>query len=319
MISIHLRGPNGMERREGLAALALAAAGPERTSVVWIDLIAPDETELKDTEAFIGSELMTPKDAAEIESSSRFYEDANEIQLNAHFLQSAEKSWRPEPVTFVLHGDVLVTRRTGALRSFTELERRRKNSSVTWGAHETFAALFDLRIDLDADIVEQMGREITQLNRDVNLNKAVGKELLLRIDEKLDEAMLLRANIVDKQRTLAAVLKSERFPHAYRSNIRTLLRDIASLLEHIAFGFERLEFLQNTALGLLNIEQNKVIKIFTVATVVFMPPTLVASIYGMNFEHMPELAPTWGYPFALALMLLSSGFTLHIFKRKGWL
>ena len=263
---------------------------------------------------------MTPKDAAEIESSSRFYEDQNEIQLNAHFLQPADIGWRPEPVTFVLRDEILVTRRNGILRSFVELERRRKSSATgTYSAYENFLAIFDVRIDLDADIVEQMGRDIVQLNKLVNLDTTVSRDLLIRIDAMLDEAMVLRTNIVDKQRTLASVLKSERFPSTFRSGIRTLLRDIASILEHISFGFERLEFLQNTAMGLANIEQNKVIKIFTVATVAFMPPTLIASIYGMNFLHMPELEPRWGYPFALALMLISSGITLFYFKRKRWL
>ncbi|MFZ1687882.1 MAG: magnesium/cobalt transporter CorA [Flavobacteriales bacterium] len=305
-----------MVREEGLPALESA----ERKEVVWLDLMAPTQEELGSVEAYIGSELMTPKDAAEIESSSRYYEDQNEIQLNANFLQPAEKGWKPEAVTFVLRDDILVTRRGGVLRSFVELDRRRRaNATGTWTSYETFMSIFDVRIDMDADIVEQVGRDITQLNKDLNLNSAVGKDMLLRIDEMLDEAMLLRANIVDKQRTLAAVLKSERFPSSHRPGIRTLLRDVASLLEHIAFGFERLEFLQNTALGLVNIDQNKVIKIFTVATVAFMPPTLIASIYGMNFHHMPELEPRWGYPFALALMGVSSGGTLLYFKRKGWL
>jgi magnesium transporter len=306
-----------MEQLEGVEALA--SIEPDR--VVWIDLEVPDDHEVQAAERFIGSELMTPGDAAEIESSSRYYEEPPlEIQLNAHFLQPGEKGWKPEPVTFALRGNVLVTRRRGPLRSFTELARRRKaNPQAVWTAHDTFITLFDLRIDYDADLVEQMGRDIAQLNKEVNLGATVNKALLLRMDEMLDKAMVLRANIVDKQRTMSAVLKNEGFPITHRTGVRTLLKDIDSLLEHIAFGFERLEFLQNTAMGLLNIDQNRVIKIFTIVTLAFMPPMLIASIYGMNFPHMPGLQRDWGYAMALGLMVLSSGGALLYLKRKGWL
>ena len=316
MLHVHLKTNGQDHRKEGLEALQAAAPG----QVYWIDLVAATETEVKGVEAFIGSELMTPGDAAEIESSSRFYEDHAEIQVNANFLQLLDQGWHAEPVSFALRNEVLVTKRNGPLRSFTEMERRRSTNQGLWRtAHEVFLAIFEVRIDLDADLIEQMGREIGVLNKEVTLDSAVSIDLLLRIDHLLDRAMTMRENIVDKQRSLAAVLKSERFPTTHRHNVRLLLRDVGSLLEHIAFGFERLEFLQNTAMGLVNIEQNKVIKIFTVATVVFMPPTLIASIYGMNFTFMPELEWLGGYPFALSLMALSSGSTLYYFKRKGWL
>ena len=314
MIIVHTTRNQRLEGTEGLSTAA-------RAEVVWIDLVAPDPQEVRAVEAYIGSELMTRSDAAEIESTSRFYEDHAEMQLNANFLKPAmDGGWDAQPVSFALRDGILVTRRDTQLKSFTEMERRRRSNTQGIGpASEIFLNIFEVRIDLDADITEQMGREIVVLSKYLKVDSVVGKDLLIRIDELLDRAMLLRENIVDKQRSLAAVLKSERFPTAHRHAIRLLLRDIDSLLEHLTFGFERLEFLQNTAMGLVNIDQNKVIKIFTVATVVFMPPTLIASIYGMNFDVMPELQWTGGYPFALALMLVSSGITLYYFKRKGWL
>jgi magnesium transporter len=118
---------------------------------------------------------------------------------------------------------------------------------------------------------------------------------------------------------LSALLKSKFFPKDNYETIRMMLKDVGSLLYHTSFNFERLEFLQNTFLGLADIEQNRIIKIFTVVTVVFMPPTLIASMYGMNFRFMPELGQKWGYPFAILLMLLSSIGTLLFFKRKNWL
>jgi|APTNR8051073442_1049403.scaffolds.fasta_scaffold04182_2 magnesium transporter len=316
MIYTYLKHDQQLERIEGLDALAQAT----RNEVVWVDLVEPIPEERAAVETFIGSALMTPKDAAEIESSSRYHEEPKEIQLNANFIKPDETGWHLEPVTFALREEVLVTVRRTTLRSFAEAERRRRMGQINDAtAHGIFLNIFDARIDLDADITEQLGREIGAINKEINVDRTVSKALLLRIDLLLEKAMSLRENIVDKQRTLSAVLKSERFPSVHRPAVRTLLRDITSLLEHISFGFERLEFLQNTALGLVNIDQNKVIKIFTVATVVFMPPTLIASIYGMNFRLMPELEQPWGYPFAIALMMLSSGGTLLYFKRKGWL
>jgi len=118
---------------------------------------------------------------------------------------------------------------------------------------------------------------------------------------------------------MSAILKSERFPAKKDERIRIMLKDTGSLLTHTAFSFERLEFLQNTFLGLMNIEQNKIIKMFSVVAVIFMPPTLIASMYGMNFKLLPELEWQFGYPFAILLMMASSGLTLLYFRRKGWL
>ncbi|MBK7270941.1 MAG: hypothetical protein IPI07_16015 [Flavobacteriales bacterium] len=204
--------------RQGGRMVELTSADALRSipvpDVVWIDLEGPTELEVKATETFIGTELMTPTEAAEIESSSSYFEEPPaEFHLNTHFLQPGEHGWRPEPVTFAMRNQVLVTRRSGPLHSFTELARRRKLSAhAEWTGYDTFLSLFDLRIDEDADLVEQLSRDIIVLNKDLNLNTTVGKDLLLRIDELLDKAMVLRANIVDKQRTLSAVLKSEGFP-----------------------------------------------------------------------------------------------------------
>jgi magnesium transporter len=317
MILIHVRDGAQMVEHSTVEVLQRSP----RPAVVWIDLVDPTPAEVKATETFIGTALMTPLQAAEIESSSRFFEEPpTEFQLNTHFLLPSDSGWRSEPVTFALREQVLVTRRNGPLHSFTELARRRTLvAHADWTGYDTFIALFNLRIDDDADLVEQISRDILLLNKDVNLNASVGKDLLLRIDVLLDQAMVLRANIVDKQRTLSAVLKHEGFPADHHRGVHTLLKDIDSLLEHITFGFERLEFLQNTALGLVNIDQNKVIKIFTVATVIFMPPTLIASIYGMNFRHMPEVHHPLGYPLSIALMLISSFGALLLFRKKGWL
>lgn len=131
--------------------------------------------------------------------------------------------------------------------------------------------------------------------------------------------MLLHENITEKQRVVSSLIRIPEFNKIESERLTIIIRDVASLLQHSQFSTERLEYMQNTFLGLANIEQNQVIKIFTVVTVVFMPPTLIASIYGMNFVHMPELGWLGGYPFAIGLMIVSSMIILWFFKRKKWL
>jgi magnesium transporter len=144
----------------------------------------------------------------------------------------------------------------------------------------------------------------------------VEKETLVYLSQLQENIMIIRENIIDKQRTLSSILKSNLFPSDIQSKVTVMINDVNSLLNHADFGFERLEYLQNTVLGLINVEQNKIIKIFTITSVVFMPPTLIASIYGMNFDIMPETHWKYGYLFSIVLMIFSAAITLYIFKRK---
>src|SRR5690606_12832394 len=145
------------------------------------------------------------------------------------------------------------------------------------------------------------------------------QDLLLRIARLQENVMLLHETITEKQRVVSSLIRIPEFNKIENERLKIIMKDIASLLQHSQFSSERLEYMQNTFLGLVNIEQNQVIKIFTVVTVIFMPPTLIASIYGMNFEFMPELAWRAGYPFAIGLMVVSSMVFLWYFKRKKWL
>jgi magnesium transporter len=145
------------------------------------------------------------------------------------------------------------------------------------------------------------------------------EDLLVGIAQLQENVMLLHETITEKQRVASSLMRVPEFNRIQNERLTIILKDIASLLQHSQFSSERLEFLQNTFLGLVNIEQNQVIKIFTVVTVVFMPPTLIASIYGMNFDFMPELSWVAGYPLAIALMIASSLIFLWYFRRKKWL
>jgi Mg2+ and Co2+ transporter CorA len=154
---------------------------------------------------------------------------------------------------------------------------------------------------------------------DWNSTNILGCKIVEIINENQDLTMSLREALFDKQRVLSSLLRNEDLMVDSYNRLRIIIKDINSLIEHANFNFTRLEYLQNSFLGLLNIEQNKVIKTFTVVSLVFMPPTLIASIYGMNFHLMPELSSEYGYPIALCLMFISSIIPLAIFKRKKWL
>jgi magnesium transporter len=147
----------------------------------------------------------------------------------------------------------------------------------------------------------------------------VDEEVLIQIKDLQEKVTIIRQNIMDKQRVISNFLKCDFFPTELQPRLTMIIKDINSLFEYTRFGFDRLDYLQDTFLGLVNIEQNKIIKIFTVVNVVFLPPTLIASMYGMNFDFMPELSWKMGYPFAIGLMIVFTLAILLIFKLKKWL
>ncbi len=288
--------------------------------ILWIDILNGSADERQFVEQKFETELFTRQEAEEIESSSKYSEVPGEININSNFLVKTSEGYRNEPVSFILHGSILITQRNVELKSFDDGQKRilQQGSELT-NNFAIFLWLFETRIDFDADFLESIAREIAEISRELAVERNLDEQLLIRINHFQEVTMLIRENIVDKQRIISSILKSTHFPKEEYAKLRVMIKDVGSLLDHTQFNFERLEYLQNTFLGLLNIEQSKIIKIFTVVTVIFMPPTLIASIYGMNFRVMPELAQNWGYPFALLLMALSSGLTLFYFKRNNWL
>ena len=287
---------------------------------IWIDLLRADQADRKKVEDFFGVTLQTYQEAVEIESSSRYNEDADSIKANSGFLSKVE---HPEiqQVSFLLKGAWLFTVRNAELNAFAETVRKIKvarQDFIQSGA-QIWLLLLEARIDADADYIEYLTRTTTYISRGIQKQSDFEGTTLRKIAELQENTILIRESITDKQRLISALLKSPFVDDPIRERLRVIMKDVLSLLQHTQFSFERLEYLQNTLLGLVNIEQNKIIKIFTVASVVFMPPTLIASIYGMNFGVMPELGWSFGYPAAIVLMFLSSALTLLYFKRKKWL
>lgn len=290
-------------------------------SLVWVDLQNPTIEEKVTVETYFDIKYSSEEESAEIESSSRFNEVEDELIINSNFLSLKEKGFNYYPVSIVLEKGILFTYRDNDLKTFGDsVKRIRSNPGGYENGYHILLTILETGIDHDADIIEGLAKEIAELSQQLTLNnKRADKEILHTISSFQNNNMLMRENIIDKQRLISSLLKSSLFPEDYTSVLRIMIKDIGSLIEHNKFAFERLEYLQNNFMGLINIEQNRIIKIFTVATVAFMPPTLIASIYGMNFQFMPELNWEFGYAWALVLMVFSSATTLFYFKRKNWL
>ncbi|MRX48201.1 magnesium/cobalt transporter CorA [Pedobacter puniceum] len=290
-------------------------------SLVWVDLQNPTVEEKVTIETYFDIKYSSEEESQEIESSSRFSEMDNEIIINSNFLSVRQHGFDYSPVSIILEKGILFTYRDDDLKTFGESVKKIKaNPTLYVNGFQILSTILETCIDQDADLIENIARVISELNKSLKAtSEKVDEEDLLKISSLQNDNMMLRENIIDKQRMISALMKSSTFPQEYMGVLRIMIKDISSLLEHNKFAFERLEYLQDTFMGLINIEQNRIIKIFTVATVAFMPPTLIASIYGMNFKIMPELDWEYGYLLAITLMFVSSFGTLIYFKKKKWL
>ncbi|WP_138990528.1 magnesium/cobalt transporter CorA [Larkinella sp. C7] len=292
----------------------------ERT--LWVDLQNPTREETKSVEDKFDVNFQTQQEQSEIESSSRYIEEDEFLIANSNFMvPDKEQMYVTVPVSFMLKDETLFTYRNADLKSFADTVKRIKSrrSMFNDGA-QILITIFESRIDYDADLIEVVSLEIKSINRQLDLEANLDREMLLKINDYQELTMSIRENVVDKQRVITSMIRSDGwFTDDEQQRLRTLIKDINSLIDHTNFIFERLEFLQNTYLGLIDLEQNRIVKIFTVVSLVFLPPTLLASIWGMNFANMPELSWQLGYPIALGSIVLSSLVTLLIFRRKNWL
>ena len=287
--------------------------------VLWIDLFDPSGDEKRSVEHFLNTNLQSRAQAEEIESSSRYSETQDSIFINTDFLIPGPENYNMESVSFILTGDTITSIRQVPLRSFTDIQRRiMANPRIYPTGYHILIGILENRIDLDADMIELMSKEIAQYSKRVSLGEDVGEEFLLDINQLQENNMMVRENIVDKQRMLSSILKSEKSPDGITNKLNILLKDVSSLINHTNFSFERLEYLQNTVLGLINLEQNKIMKIFTLVSLLLMPPTLIASIYGMNIK-LPLIGGLWDILLLGGLMLTVVFVVLFIFRRRRML
>ncbi|GLS32112.1 magnesium transporter [Mesorhizobium albiziae] len=303
-----------------------------REQVVWADLLVPTREEEAAIESWIGVGIPTREEMEEIEISSRLY-----VEDGAYFMTATLPAHTEgddpvmSPVTFVLAGNRLVTVRYHEPRAFQTFPMRaEKVSTGCTNGESILINLLEAIVDRLADIIERAGRDIDEVSRGIFQSSETKstkrdrdfKQILQQIGRKEDLASNLRESLVSLQRLsgfLGHVMATEKNGKDLRARVKTLSRDVLSLTDHVTFLSQKVTFLLDATLGMINIEQNGIIKIFSVAAVVFLPPTLVASIYGMNFDIMPELKWMLGYPFALAVMLVSAILPFLYFKRRGWL
>ena len=287
-----------------------------KSNVLWIDLLSPTGDEKRAAEAFLGTEIQSRATAEEIESSSRFSENEIAIFANTNFLSPAGDEMSEDPVSFTIVGGTLTTLRDIPLRSFDQLQRRIQARPAQYeNGWYIFASILDQRVDLDADIIELMSKETSQFSKRINQKEDINEDFLLDINQLQENAMMVRENIVDKQRLITNLLKSDRYPEKLEPRLNVIQQDIASLINHTNFNFERLEYLQDTAVGLINLDQNRIMKVFTLISVLLMPATLIASFYGMNVK-LPFDSFRLAWIGILAVMVLVILAVIFIFRKK---
>lgn len=293
----------------------------ELEDIVWVDLQNAAEQDEDWIENHFGLSFQTPQEIIEIESSSRYIEREQTIIANSNFLKiNTTKEEEAYPVAFQLKNQVLFTLRTGDSRIFADTVRKMKISKEPFvSGADVLLRLFETQIDYEADLVESIARKITQISRSLHPEKQTDRTSILVINDLQEQTMTLREGIIDKQRVLSAFMRSALFPEDRKDRLKIVLKDISSLLEYTSFNFERLEYLQNTLMNLITLEQNQIIKIFTLFSIVFLPPTLIASIFGMNFTFIPGLDQPFGFYVSLGLMVGSSLGIILYFRNKNWI
>lgn len=316
---------------EGGRLKAVEGASELSENLVWIDLINPTDVEENDLESRLGIDIPTKEEMEEIEISSRLYNEDGASFMTATLPAQADgDDPQMHPVTFVLAGTRLITMRYHDPRAFQTFPQRAEKVPMGCDTGEgVLVALLEAIVDRLADILERAGREIDGISRDIFQHKGAKptksqdfQKVLESIGRKGDLTSNIRDSLVTLERLIGFLgqgAMQRKSSKELRERIKTLSRDVRSLADHASFLSQKITFLLDATLGMINIEQNAIIKIFSVAAVVFLPPTLVASSYGMNFEHMPELEWLLGYPWAIGLMILSAIIPYVYFKRRGWL
>lgn len=288
----------------------------------WIDLQDPSPEEIKDVEEFYKITFPTRQQQEEIETSSRYLENSRIIKINSTFVNFAPQASKLEEteVSFIVTEKIIFSLRYSESKVIAEAIKKIKQFPTIFSSPaKILIAVMEARTDSDADLIESVSKLTAEIGRKIRYNNNLDEQVILKINECQELTMALREALFDKQRVISSLNRNDDLMVGNYDRLRVILKDINSLIEHANFNFARLEYLQNSFIGLINIEQNKVIKIFTFASLIFMPPTLIASIYGMNFGKMPELGWTFGYPIALSLMATTSIITIWVFKRKKWL
>ncbi|MBX3340466.1 MAG: magnesium/cobalt transporter CorA [Nitrospira sp.] len=296
-----------------------------RKDLVWVDLAYPSEEERELVQSVFPLELPDDEELQDLEASARYYQDQHGIHIRSTFVQTADDVASIVNMSFSLHQGRLLTVHDDDL-SLLRLFRMQARSSrgMVRDAADILLSCYELGVERDADVLERIYTALDEvgtvvLSRKKEITSRIMRDNVERIAAQEDLNSKVRLDLIDNRRALSFLLRSRVLSPDQAQRVKGVLRDIDSLNGHTGFIFDKINFLMDALLGMINLEQNKIIKIFSIAAVVFLPPTLVASIYGMNFEHMPEMKWPLGYPMALLLMVFAGGAPYLYFRQKGWL
>lgn len=332
-----------------LQQVSIDTADDFSDEMVWIDLVNPTDFELSLVENHFECELPEQAEIKDIEASARFYEDEDGLHVHSFFLNDFGSSAKNITVAFSLFNNRLFTIHDEDLSAFRlyRLRARRSQFEIIDGKIDVMNILIGLHetaIEHVADVLEGIYSELETTSPYVLTNEEEPKErrqkragrpieeaiespqkappmedILKNISIQEDINGKARLSLMDTRRSFSFLMRTQLLNDAQKNDVREILQDLESLTGHTAFLFDKVNFLLDAATGKISLEQSRIIKIFSIASVVFLPPTLIASIYGMNFEFMPELALKYSYPLSLGLMILSGIAPYLLFKRKGWL
>ena len=292
-------------------------------SPIWIDVVAATAEERLWVESTYQLVLPKPEHLRDIEASARFFEEGGELHLRSDFLLGTQSDSRSVTVAFVLTGDILISVHEEDLPVFHSLRTR---THLQAGEIETskdvLIDLYTRDVEFSADALEKVYADLGQVSQSVLQTKLSDNEaanVLASIAQAEHVNGRIRRNVMDTRRAISFLMRSKLLNAEQHEDARQIMQDIDSLDGHTSFLFDKINFLMSATVGFININQNKIVRLFSVASVTLLPPMLIASIYGMNFRHMPELDWVAGYGFALLLMLLSVLLPFWQFQRKGWL
>jgi len=324
MLSVYTPAPLGLKR------LDRAADAPLPEEAIWLDLLEPTVDEERLVEARLGVEVPTREEMREIESSSRLYEEDGALYLTATIVTKLDTAL-PEnaQVTFILKGPRLVTNRyTDPLPFRRFIAYAERHPATCSSAPALLAGLLESIVNRIADVIERVGADMdissaevfsTPRKRHRNAPRDFRK-VLERVGQSGELIAKARESLVSLSRLLAFVQQStDPIPQDVRTRLRTLSKDVVAMSDHASFLGTNLNFILDATLGMINIDQNNILKIFSVVTVFLLPPSVIAGIFGMNFAHIPGLQEAWGFGAAVALMVLSAVLPYLEFKRRGWL
>lgn len=294
----------------------------EQDKILWIDLLHPTNDEVSYISHTYKLEVPTKEEREEIEQSARYWEDSATITINTYFLvRQVEGELHNETITFLLCKNILFTIRYSEFKVFDEIQDIvLATPKVFEDGFDLIGKIFEIRVEKDADLLESAAKNIRALRKKVFSTQSINyDDMLERLSSMQELNMSVRDSLFDKRRAITAVLKSDKADTDIKKNISIVLKDLNSLVDFTAANMHALDNIQTILTNQINIEQNKTIKLFTVVTVAMMPPTLIGTIYGMNFENMPELKWDFAYPVVLIIMILSTIFPIIYFKKKGWI